>query len=120
MTSSKAATARTTCLVSCALLVLLYAIKTLVLWPKALDTRLVIFVIQALPFVALLPGMLKSRWRSYAWLSFIVLLYFMNATLALFSPGRLIVDWFIMAAVISVFMAAMLYVRWRRVELAGS
>ena len=120
MTSSKATTARLACLVSGTLLVLLYAIKTLVLWPTAIDTRVIIFVIQVLPFVALLPGIIKSHWRSYAWLCFILLLYFMNATLALFSPGRLIVDWFIMAAVISVFMAAMLYVRWRRVELAGS
>ncbi len=119
MTFSKAETARYACLISCALLVSLYAIKTLYLWPKAIDTRAVIFVLQALPFVALLPGMLKRRWRSYAWLCFIVLLYFMNATLALFSPERLLVDWFVMAAVISVFIAAMLFVRWRRVELAG-
>ncbi len=119
MTSSKAEMARAACLISCALLVLLYAIKTLYLWPKAMDTRVVIFVLQALPFAALLPGMIKRHWRNYAWLCFIVLLYFMNATLALFSPHRLIVDWFIMVAVISVFMAATLFVRWRRVELAA-
>ncbi len=119
MTSSKAEMARNACLISCALLVLLYGIKTLVLWPKAIDTRLIIFVIQALPFVALFPGMFKRHWRSYAWLCFIVLLYFMNATLALFSPQRLVIDWFIMLAVVSVFMAAMMFVRWRRVELAG-
>ncbi len=119
MTASKAETTHKICLFSCALLVLLYGIKTLVLWPKAIDTRLVIFVLQALPFVALLPGMLKRRWRTYAWLCFIVLLYFINATLALFSPERLIIDWFIMLAVVNVFMAAMLFIRWRRVELAG-
>lgn len=119
MTSTKAETAHKVCLMSCAVLVSLYAIKTLVLWPKAIDTRLVIFALQALPFIALLPGMLKRRWRTYAWLCFIVLLYFMNATLALFSPGRLVIDWFIMLAVVSVFIAAMLFIRWRRVELAG-
>lgn len=119
MTSSKVEMARYACLISCALLVLLYAIKTLVLWPKAIDTRLIIFALQALPFVALLPGMLKRHWRSFAWLCFIVLLYFMNATLALFSPQRLVVDWFIMLGVVSVFMTATLFIRWRRVELAG-
>ncbi|MGI9286264.1 MAG: DUF2069 domain-containing protein [Pseudomonadales bacterium] len=120
MNSSKAGMARTICLASCALLVFLYAIKTLVLWPKSFDTRLVIFVLQSLPFLALLPGLLQRRWRSYAWLCFIVLLYFMNAVLALFSPERQPVDWLVLLAVVSVFMAAMMFIRWRRVELEAS
>lgn len=119
MNSSKAGMARTVCLLSCALLVFLYAIKTLFLWPKALDTRLIIFALQALPFLVLLPGMLQRRWRTYAWLCFIVLLYFMNAVLALFSPGRQPIDWLVLLAVISVFMAAMMFIRWRRVELVS-
>lgn len=117
MSSSKAGMARAVCLASCALLVALYAVKTLLLWPKALDTRLVIFVLQSLPFLVLLTGLLQSRWRTYAWLCFIVLLYFMNAVLALFSPQRQLVDWFILIAVVGVFMAAMMFIRWRRVEL---
>ncbi len=115
--SSKAGMARAVCLASCALLVALYAIKTLLLWPKSLDTRLVIFVLQVLPFAVLLPGMLQNRWRTYAWLCFVVLLYFMNAVLALFSPQRQSVDWLVLVAVVGVFMGAMMFIRWRRVEL---
>ncbi|MGI9295268.1 MAG: DUF2069 domain-containing protein [Pseudomonadales bacterium] len=117
MTSSKADMARAVCLASCALLVSLYAVKTLLLWPKSVDTRVVIFVLQSLPFAILLPGLLQRRWRTYAWLCFIVLLYFMNAVLALFSPQRQPIDWLVLLAVVSVFMAAMMFIRWRRVEL---
>ena len=117
MNFSKADTARTVCLVSCALLVFLYAIKTMVLWPKSFDTRLIIFVLQALPFLVLLTGLLQRRWRTYAWLCFIVLLYFMRAVLALFSPERQPIDWLVLLAVVSVFMAAMMFIRWRRVEI---
>lgn len=120
MKSSRSSIARQVCLISCAALMLLYALKTLVLWPKAIDTRLIIFALQAMPLLLLLPGLLRRRWRSYVWLCFILLLYFMNAVLALFAPGRLFIDWLILAAIIGLFVAAMLFIRWRRVELADS
>ncbi|MEM1111313.1 MAG: DUF2069 domain-containing protein [Pseudomonadota bacterium] len=69
------------------------------------------------PLLMFLPGMLRDRLRSFIWVCFISLMYFITLVERLFgapgSPG-LIVG---MVAVVVLFNAAMLYVRWRAREL---
>ncbi|TXS92204.1 DUF2069 domain-containing protein [Parahaliea maris] len=81
----------------------------------------VIWLGKLLPLLLFLPGMLRDRLRSYIWLCFVCLLYFIALVERLFAiPGSAlaIVG---MLAVVSLFCAAMLYVRWRSRELnAGS
>ena len=66
-----------------------------------------------LPLLLFLPGMLRDNLRSYIWLCFVCLLYFIALVERIFaSPGDLqvIVG---LAAVVVLFCAGMLYVRWR-------
>ena len=69
------------------------------------------------PLLILVPGMLRDRLRSVAWLSFVSLLYFIWAILRIFAePGspRAQLE---LAAVIALFICSMLYVRSRGREL---
>jgi uncharacterized membrane protein len=70
-----------------------------------------------LPLLLFLPGMLRDRLRSYIWLCFVSLLYFIALVERLFAlPGNALAITGTVA-VVTLFVAAMLYVRWRAREL---
>ena len=73
-----------------------------------------------LPLGVLLPGILRDRLRSVAWLSFLTLLYFVVAVQRIFAEPdsvRAIVQ---LVAVIALFMASMFYIRQRGPELRAA
>ncbi|MCB1670256.1 MAG: DUF2069 domain-containing protein [Gammaproteobacteria bacterium] len=53
-------------------------------------TTLVFWLLQSLPLLPFAPGLHRSRIRYHAWLSFVVLMYFVHAVLSAFTPGKLI------------------------------
>ena len=70
-----------------------------------------------LPLLIFVPGMLKDRLRSFIWLCFISLLYFITLVERLFAvPGSLLAQAG-MLAVVGLFIACMLYVRARGPEV---
>ena len=70
-----------------------------------------------LPLLVFVPGMLRDKLRSYIWLCFISLLYFMRLVVALFAePGNPLFA-VGMVAVVVLFISAMMYVRVRAREL---
>ena len=77
----------------------------------------VIWLGKLLPLLIFLPGMLRDNLRSYIWLCFVCLLYFIALVERLFAqPG----GWLAITgtgAVVILFTAAMMYVRWRAREL---
>ena len=76
-----------------------------------------IWTLKLLPLLIFLPGMLKDNLRSYIWLCFVCLGYFMILVQRIFAqPDSLLVVIGLVAVVI-LFTAAMLYVRWRAREL---
>ncbi len=76
----------------------------------------IIWVALMLPLLVFLPGMLNDNLRSYIWLCFVSLFYFMRLVVALFAaPGDLLAAYG-MVAVVGLFISAMLYVRWRARE----
>ena len=77
----------------------------------------IIWLGKLLPLLIFLPGLLRDRLRSYIWLCFVSLLYFVALVERLFAmPGSpLAVTG--MVAVVTLFVAAMMYVRWRAREL---
>ncbi len=80
----------------------------------------IIWLGKLLPLLLFLPGMLRDRLRSYIWLCFVCLLYFIVLVERLFAqPGSplLIVG---MIAVVGLFVFAMMYVRWRARELKAA
>jgi len=77
----------------------------------------IIWVGKLLPLLIFLPGMWRDRLRSYIWLCFVCLLYFIALVERLFAqPGSALAITGTIAVVV-LFTAAMLYVRWRAREL---
>ena len=76
-----------------------------------------IWALKLLPLLIFLPGMLKDNLRSFIWLCFVCLGYFMILVQRLFAQpdSPLVITG--MVAVVILFTAAMLYVRWRAREL---
>lgn len=89
---------------------------------QALDAWLgaapwVIWLGKLLPLLIFLPGMLRDNLRSYIWLCFVSLMYFIAATERLFATPASGLAICGMMAVVSLFVAAMMYVRWRAQSL---
>jgi uncharacterized membrane protein len=78
---------------------------------------LVIWLGKLLPLLIFLPGMLADRLRTFIWLCFVCLLYFIASVERLFAQPE---SWLAitgMVAVVLLFSSAMMYVRWRAREL---
>ena len=50
---------------------------------------LVIWIIQVTPLLIFARGLHRANLRTYGWMSFVILLYFMHGVLIAFEPGRL-------------------------------
>ena len=76
----------------------------------------IVWVIKLLPLLLFLPGMLRDRLRSFIWVCFVCLLYFIVLVQRLFveSGSPLVIVGTV--AVVTLFIASMLYVRWRARE----
>ena len=80
----------------------------------------IVWLVKLLPLLIFLPGMLNDNLRSFIWLCFVCLLYFIVLVQRLFVvPGDSLAVVGTMA-VVSLFIAAMLYVRWRARELRSA
>ncbi|MFV8820057.1 DUF2069 domain-containing protein [Haliea sp. E17] len=77
----------------------------------------IIWLAVLLPLLILVPGILRDRPRSFIWLCFVSLLYFMRLVVDLFANPSSALYWTGMLAVVVLFCAAMLYVRWRARDL---
>jgi uncharacterized membrane protein len=76
-----------------------------------------IWVMRVLPLVIFVPGMRRDNLRSYIWVCFVCLLYFITLVERLFADPADLVSIMAMVSVATLFVASMLYVRWRAREL---
>lgn len=98
--------------------VVLFLQEVTYLWTRSAPW--VVWLGLLLPLVVFVPGMLRDRLRSYIWLCFISLLYFMRLVVALFAePGNPLFS-VGMVAVVVLFISAMMYVRFRARELRAA
>jgi uncharacterized membrane protein len=77
----------------------------------------VIWAGKLLPLLLFVPGMLRDRLRSFIWLCFVVLLYFITLVERLFAQPESTLASVGMVAVVGLFVSAMLYVKVRGPEL---
>lgn len=77
----------------------------------------IIWLAVLLPLIIFLPGLLQDNLRSFIWLCFVSLLYFMRLVVSLFEDPRDVLAIVGMVAVCTLFCSAMMYVRWRAKEL---
>ncbi len=98
--------------VSFAVLVLVQVLEA---WSR--QAPWIIWLAVLLPLLIFIPGMMRDNLRSYIWLCFVLLLYFMRLVVTLFANPTGPLGIVGMIAVVILFIAAMLYVRWRAREM---
>ena len=73
----------------------------------------VILLIELVPLLLLVPGMLKGSPRGHSFTCYVVNLYLIKGALAAYDPNRQVFGLLEIAASVAVFCSSMLYVRWR-------
>ncbi len=98
------------------LLLLVLLVNTVVAPSCNREPNWVILVVQLALVLVFLPGMLKQNVRSYIWLSLILLMMFLASVSTAFACTTLLTVTEVFL-IIALFIAAMLYIRWRSREL---
>ncbi len=106
---------RTACLVSWTSYILL--LVSLCAAGLAAGTPTVLLVFGLVPLLLFVPGMIRRSHRSFSYLCFVALLYFTVIVTNLFKPDRSWLDAVALAAVVILFVAAMLCSRWLQRQL---
>jgi uncharacterized membrane protein len=76
-----------------------------------------IWLVKLFPLLIFLPGMLKDNLRSFIWVCFVCCGYFLVLVQRVFAQPDSVLVISGLVAVVVLFIAAMLYVRWRAREL---
>ncbi|WP_444919584.1 DUF2069 domain-containing protein [Microbulbifer sp. CnH-101-G] len=77
---------------------------------------LALWLIQTVPLLLVLPGLIKQRYRSYLWLCFILLLYITTSIVDVMMPTRGWQDGAMMVLSLILFFSAMMSSRWHRMQ----
>ncbi|MFT3930321.1 MAG: DUF2069 domain-containing protein [Spongiibacteraceae bacterium] len=80
--------------------------------PRTLGVSFVLWAAASLPLLIFLPGMKRQLINSFAWLSFVSLLYFLYGVLVVFTPSPRWVDVLHLVFAVALFLASMLSVRY--------
>ena len=73
----------------------------------------VILLIELVPLMFVVPGMLMGSPRGHSFTCYVVNLYLIKGALAAFDPTRQVFGLLEIAASVAVFVSALLFVRWR-------
>jgi len=103
--------ARFLVLAACYALMLNFLISSLLILEVPSLATLVIWLIQVLPLAIFMPSLHLGSLRSFAWVSFVILLYFMHGVLVAFNPASLIFGLIEAALCTIVFCALIVYIR---------
>lgn len=71
-----------------------------------------VWLIQAVPLLVFVPGLLKNHYRTYSWVCFIILFYFIQAVSGAFTSTANITDLIFVGLTVYLFVAAMMASRW--------
>jgi len=72
----------------------------------------IIFAAQTLPLLLLLPGLWQRYYRSYSWLCFLILVYFIKAVDGAFMSNASWIDYLFLLLTVNTFISAMMAARW--------
>ena len=71
-----------------------------------------VWCFQSIPLLALTPGIYKHNYRSYSWLCFILLFYFIFAVERSMISTSTFTDYVFLGLVVALFISAMMTSRW--------
>lgn len=77
----------------------------------AADSGVKLWLVKVLPLLIFIPGFIKEHYRTYSWLCFAVLPYFIWLTPLVMGRGSMI-DWLLTLLIVVLFIAAMMTSRW--------
>ncbi|TNF32913.1 MAG: DUF2069 domain-containing protein [Gammaproteobacteria bacterium] len=100
-----------------ALFLVLTGVDALWVYPEDGHPNVTIWVIGTLPLLVFLPGMLRRNFRSFIWLCFVLLFYFLKIVWDLGAAQVLWIDQCLLAVLVPLYTASMLFVRWHRALL---
>lgn len=100
-------------LLAVVLLLAAIAFQTLVTPSGGRSPNAIVWLVCSLPLAMFLPGLWRGGVRSYAWLSFVSLLYFAQSVTAVFGAALRPVDILSLCASVALFTCTLLFVRWR-------
>lgn len=116
----RAVWARNGALLATLALLALIAFETMIEPTLGRRPNVVVWIALSLPLLVFLPGLWRGGVRSYAWLSFVSMLYFAQAVTALFAASVAPSSIASLAASVTLFVCTLLFVRWRaRAERAA-
>ena len=75
------------------------------------NNDLKLWLIKVVPLLIFIPGFIKAHYRTYSWLCFAVLPYFIWMTPLVMGRGN-IIDWVMTLLIVVLFIAAMMTSRW--------
>ncbi len=93
-------------------LLLSFLFKTVLAPMGGRDPNYTMLAIHILPLLLFLPGILRRNQRTYAWLSFLLLLYFVLTVEGLFSPFASNYHWLALALLGGLFCGCIGFIRW--------
>ena len=70
-------------------LFLYFLVSSILVYERLSPISIIVWLIQIVPLLIFLPGLHRTHLRTYAWLSFVMLLYFIHAVLVAFEPASL-------------------------------
>lgn len=75
-----------------------------------------LWILQTVPLLLVLPGLLKGRSRSLLWLCFILLIYICAAVVDVMMPGRGWQHGVLLVLSLTLFLSAMMTSRWQTAQ----
>jgi uncharacterized membrane protein len=104
------------CLIGYFALQLVFFFKTVALPMDGREPNITMWAVHALPLLLFLPGMLRGDYRSYTWLAFAILLYFLLAVEGMFAPDASHYYSVTIVLVIVLFTSSTLLIRWKGLQ----
>lgn len=77
---------------------------------------IVLWLFKCLPLLIFIPGLISGSHKTASWLSYVTMIYFVLAILLMFTAGADIWGTLMPLTTLILFIAAMLYVRWKKEE----
>ncbi len=105
------AIARATVLASFCLLVVYFAALSFFAFKEIHLAMMFVWLLQTLPLLIFAPGLFRTHLRTYGWLCFVVLLYFIHAVLVAFDPSRRVFGIIEVLLCTSLFCALVVFIR---------
>ena len=104
-------------IISVAVELLLLYLVTHTFLPEGKNANTVIFWVNAIPLLVFLPLLLIRNIKAFAWLSFLIMLYFIIAVMNAFDPRYGVVSQLELATVCLIFIFSMLFTRYEQRRL---